>query len=293
MLKVKFTDWWKGFNPKKDPFFYDFLFSNYPLKIASAFNKNPDIIFSNVPYFGTEDVKKYPNAIKVFYSGEFITDEIIHSILNEGHYLIYSKNIDHPRYLQLGEIERQMFFGVDLKYEIPEKKRFCSFIYHSNANEHICKREEFCLKLSKRKQVDCLGNRLRNKTDIRLNPRFGKRSDGGFGLTNINVIKDYKFNIAYENRSASGYLTEKIWWGFLANTISVYWGDPDIYETFNKGSFLFRNDYNSDEELIEHILHLDNNDEEYSNILLSEKIRNKKRFSKERLKEFFDRILLY
>ena len=30
---------------------------------------------------------------------------------------------------------------------------------------------------------------------------------------------------------------EKIWWGFLANTISIYC-DPDVYETFNQGSLI-------------------------------------------------------
>ena len=111
------------------------------------------------------------------------------------------------------------------------------------------------------------------------------------GINNINVIKDYKFNIAYES-IRTGYLTEKIWWGFLANTISIYWGDPDVYETFNQGSFLCRHDYKSDEELIEHILYLDNNDKEYGKMLLSKKVKNPLRFSEKRLKKFCYKILL-
>ena len=291
MLKVKYTDWWKGFNPKKDPLFYDFLFSNYPLKMASVFNKKPDILISNVPYYGTEDALKYPHAKKIYYSGEFISDETIYSILNKGHYLIYSKNIDHPNYLQLGGIERNMFYGQEIKYEIPDKKRFCSFIYYSNANENLCKREAFCLKLNKRKTVDRLGKSLNNKIDSRLSPRFTAKHSGGLGISNINVVKDYKFNIAFENRSEPGYLTEKIWWGFLANTISIYWGDPDVYETFNKDSFLCRHDYESDEELIEHILYLDKNNKAYEEMLISEKIRDKSRFSKERIVNFFNKAL--
>lgn len=292
MHTVKFTDWWRGFKPKKDPLFYEFLFNNYPLKMANSFSRNPGVLFCNVPVFGKENAKRYPKATRIYYSGEFIPDETIYSILNQGHYLIYSKNIDHPNYLQLGEIERQMFFGQELKYEIPEKKRFCSFIYYSNRNEAVCKREAFCLKLNEKKTVDCLGKSLRNATDNRLNKRNRKTHNGGMGINNINVIKDYKFNIAYENRSEPGYLTEKIWWGFLANTISIYWGDPDVYETFNQGSFLCRHDYKSDEELIEHILYLDNNDKEYCKMLLFKKVKNPLRFSEKRLKKFFDKILL-
>ena len=292
MLKVKFTDWWKGFDPKKDPLFYGFLFNNYQLQIANLFSRNPDILLSNVPVFGKENAKKYPKAKKIYYSGEFIPDETIYNILSQGHYLIYSKKIDHPNYLQLGEMERQMFYGKELKYEIPKKKKFCSFIYHSNRTEEICKREAFCLKLNEKKNVDCLGKSLGNIIDSRLTRRNTKAHDGGFGTSNINVIKEYKFNIAYENRSEPGYLTEKIWWGFLANTISIYWGDPDVYDTFNEGSFLCRHDYKNDEELIEHILYLDKNDKEYNKMLVSEKIKNPYRFSEKRLKQFFDKILL-
>ena len=69
--------------------------------------------------------EKYPDAKKIYYSGEYIPNDVIHSILDKGHYLIYSAAIDHPNYLQMGEMERSRFYGQKLKYEIPKKKRFC------------------------------------------------------------------------------------------------------------------------------------------------------------------------
>ena len=45
MHTVKFTDWWRGFKPKKDPLFYEFLFNNYPLKMANSFSRNQVFCF--------------------------------------------------------------------------------------------------------------------------------------------------------------------------------------------------------------------------------------------------------
>ena len=287
MIPIKFTDWWNGYDPKADPFFHDFLFNNYDLK----FSENPEVIFSFVPYFGRNEADKYPNAKKVYYSGEYITNEVIHSILDKGHYLIYSAAIDHPNYLQMGEMEKYRFYGQELKYEIPEKKRFCSFIYQSNRFENICKREEFCKKLSEYKRVDCMGRSLHNHDEPRLAGRYNGPSNSGLGKSNIDVIKDYKFNIGYENRSYPGYLTEKIWWGFLANTISIYWGDTNVYDTFHRGSFICRHDYDSNKDMIEYIKYLDQNEDAYNEVLVSPKIKDKYRFSDERIIKFFNKIL--
>ena len=62
---VKFTDWWRGFNPKKDPPFYS-LFDNYPLKMDKPFQENLIFLFSNVPFFGKENAKKSIQRLKKF-----------------------------------------------------------------------------------------------------------------------------------------------------------------------------------------------------------------------------------
>ncbi len=42
-----------------------------------------------------------------------------------------------------------------------------------------------------------------------------------------------------------------------------YWGNPDIHLDFNKESFIFVNDYNTLDEVIEEVIRLDKNDEAY------------------------------
>ena len=41
----------------------------------------------------------------------------------------------------------------------------------------------------------------------------------------LKIISNHKFNIAFENSSYPGYVTEKITDAFIANTIPIYWGD--------------------------------------------------------------------
>ena len=46
-------------------------------------------------------------------------------------------------------------------------------------------------------------------------------------------LKDYCFNFAIENCKETGYFTEKINDCMLAGTIPIYWGDPDIGNTYD------------------------------------------------------------
>jgi len=295
MMRVKFTDWWKGFEWKLDPTFHDLLFHNFHIQND---DENPNLIIYSVFWKGGKcqglpeaDNPKYKDAIKVCYCGESMPEHVIENILAKGHYLIYSKRIDHPRYLRMSDMERSNFYGCDTSVlyqtNIPTKNSFCSFIFASR-NPH---RENFTLKLSSQyKKVDCLGKRLNNKKSNILSGRYSGPSSSGLGPSNVEVLKPYKFNICFENKSIRGYTTEKIWWGFLSKTVSLYWGDPDIYQDFNQGSFLCRNDYKSDEEFIEKIKELDNDDDAYLSMLNTHPIADKSILDKEKIINFFTKI---
>ena len=80
-----------------------------------------------------------------------------------------------------------------------------------------------------------------------------------------------------------------------ANSIPIYWGNPLIEMDFNKKSFINYYDFKNENELIEYIIHLDNNREEYLNKirepwLIGDKIRNE--YSKESIRNFLKKIVL-
>ena len=64
-----------------------------------------------------------------------------------------------------------------------------------------------------------------------------------------------------------------------------------MYDTFHRGSFICRHDYDSNKDMIEYIKYLDQNEDAYNEVLVSPKIKDKYRFSDERIIKFFDKIL--
>ena len=75
--------------------------------------------------------------------------------------------------------------------------------------------------------------------------------------------RDYKFTLAFENSSMSGYTTEKILEAFAGDTIPVYFGSPRIKEEFNPESFIDASSFASFDEVVEEIKKIDNDDALY------------------------------
>jgi hypothetical protein len=281
---IQFLDFWPYFNPHKDWGFGEFLLKEFNLKVKMGPDPVDILVYS---VFGKghrnwEDKAK----IKICYSGENLSRYNInaHDILNKGHFLIAMDRINHPNYLRLSNMVRVGFYdySYDLveDFTIPTKTKFCSFIQRNCSCKY---RNNFVKQLSKYKKVDCLGPCLNNAKSKILSRHH----------SNLETIAPYKFNISFENSSSIGYCTEKIWWGFLAKTISIYWGDPTVTQDFYQGSFLNRHEYESDEEFIEAIIELDNNDDAYYEMLTKSKLKDKSIIDTDRIKKFFERSLKY
>lgn len=60
--------------------------------------------------------------------------------------------------------------------------------------------------------------------------------------TKIDGLKDYMFSIVMENSSYDDYWTEKITDCFVAGTIPVYWGSPNIGKHFNMDGIILFDD---------------------------------------------------
>ena len=76
-------------------------------------------------------------------------------------------------------------------------------------------------------------------------------------------MKKFKFNLAIENSSSPGYVTEKIIHSMYANSIPIYWGAEDIGKDFNTESFININNYKSDEDAIEDIIDIYSDKDRY------------------------------
>jgi len=75
----------------------------------------------------------------------------------------------------------------------------------------------------------------------------------------FDALAPYKYSVAIENSATPGYFTEKITDCYLANTMPIYYGCPDIADYFNPDSFLLINpdDYKNSILKIEKLIEAD------------------------------------
>ena len=196
--------------------------------------------------FGFKHLKY--DCIKIFYTGENvfpnfnICDYAIgpHDLKLEKRYLqlpIYLIKKGH--FIKLPE--RKKLNKEDLKI----KKEFCNFIYSNKNGNPI--RKEFFDELSKYKNIISAGKFLNNT---------------GYAIKNkIEIQKQCKFTIAFENEKYPGYSTEKIIDAFIARTIPIYWGDETITDNINQKSFIYCNSSKDIPDVIRRIKQIDKNDD--------------------------------
>ena len=137
-----------------------------------------------------------------------------------------------------------------LNFRNEPKTKFCHFLY---SNSYAKERIVFAQKLMQYKKVDCMGEVLNNMPQL---PRIQYCED-------LPALRDYKFGIAFENRSREHYTTEKIYRCFLTGAVPIYWGDPKVAEQINPASFINCHGFKDFDEVIAHIIEVDNNPELY------------------------------
>lgn len=245
-LKIKFVDFYKGFN-KDDNEFLDALKQKYDVLQSD----NPDyIIYSG---FGYEHLKY--DCIRIFYTGECQTPDF-----NECDYAIgFDRMTFGDRYARIplyklfqykseymSLLNRPHYTLCDIK-----DRGFCSFVV-SNCFAKEARSIFFDL-LNDYKQV-ASGGRYKNNI-------------GGAVRDKKAFLAKHKFNIAFENCSHDGYATEKIMEAFAAGVVPIYYGDPRISEDFNPKAFINAHDYASLDELVEKVKEVDNDDNLYLSML--------------------------
>ena len=242
-IKINFINFWGGFDPKSN-YFYDLLKEEFDVEISN----NPDYLFFSV--FGNDHLKY--KCKKIFYVGENIPPDMNYcDYAFSFDYLNNDRNYRLPHYLLYPGYYDLVNKSVD---DSLVNRKFCNIVM---SNGGCKKRNDFFQKLSKYKKVDS-GGRFNNSI--------------GYAVTDkVEWLKEYKFNLCFENDAHRGYnehyTTEKLPQAMQANTIGVYLGNTQIEKEFNTKSFINIRDFKSDEEAIEYIIYLDNNNEEYMKVM--------------------------
>jgi hypothetical protein len=246
-LKINFTDFYPGFN-KTNNYFFNILSNEYLVIIDDS----PDYLIYSC--FG-HDFLNY-DCIKIFYSGENISPDfnLCDYGIGSAHLNFEDRYIRLPNFITYGT--QPIYECIKNRVSLP-KIKFCNFIY-SNPDADP-NRDEFYHLLSKYKHIDSAGKHLNN---ISI-PSTGK----GWVNDKIPFMKNYKFSIAFENSSLSGYTTEKIVHAFMAGTIPIYWGNPKVSSDFNSDAFINCHMFKNFDEVVDRVIEIDQNDELYRQII--------------------------
>lgn len=80
----------------------------------------------------------------------------------------------------------------------------------------------------------------------------------------VELTREYKFLISFENAALPDYLTEKVFAAYLAGAVPVYLGDMRAAQRLPPGSFVDAAQFPSPRALARHLLYLDRRDEAYA-----------------------------
>ncbi len=252
MIRLWFEDFWADFDPKNNFFTHTLDLCGIKYKLTKLW---PEVLIYSV--FG-ERHKKF-KCRKLFYTGENVKPDF-----DRCDFAISFDTTSDPRNLRLPVYIYHAWYqsrglglaeGTESMLQIllnrvnedaysEPRERFCSFIFGNGKPQ---RRNQFFQALSAHKPVDSAGKWMNNT---------------GYKVDNkIKFLHNYKFNIAFENESSLGYTTEKILDPLLAGAIPIYWGNPEVAKDFSPDSYINAMDFESDEELIETILAIDNDDD--------------------------------
>ena len=253
-IKINFTDTEKGYFHNDDNLFLDILKEHYNVEIS----EKPDFLFYSC--FG-DNYRNFSNCVKIFFTNENVVPDF-----NETDYGLGFHNLQfEDRYLRFPEYFYKLPASVQDRSNLSDElanRKFCNFIYSNSKNGEGAKlRVDFCKKLQEYKHVDCPGKVLHN-IDIDFESR-----KGDWVNSKIELLRNYKFTIAFENSFTNGYTTEKLYQPLIANSIPIYMGNLDVTRDFNPKAFINCNDYKNFDEVIEVIKELDNDNEKYMEML--------------------------
>ena len=263
-IRLKFIDQWKGHVPEKD-MYYRILSRHFDLELS----EEPDYVIHGG--LGREYLK-YGNAIKIANIGENIVPDF-----NFFDYAVGFDRIDFgDRYLRM---PLYAFYG---EYQMlgnrtpPDAKSllgrgFCSYVV-TNSDRADPLRTEFFEKLSKYKKVASGGRYMNNV--------------GGPVKNKLDFCRQYKFNIAFENCSSPGYVTEKVMQPMACFSMPIYYGDPFVNEEFTQESMVRIRNRDDVERAIAEIIRLDNDADEYLARVTARCLARPFGFYEKRLEEF-------
>lgn len=246
------------------------IYDRYRLgKIANELPSSIELIYST-------DIKLLETADVVIFDAPFAVYEIVKGIIPKyedqiwvGWCLECEENYPLLKDLAIRELfELWMSYHTDADIVLPyydasfstelllpptpKKGDVCMFV--SSGINHS-KRQEYLSELMKYLPIDSYGNWRRNK---RLPEDNGYRSK-------MELLKSYRFTIAFENAIGKDYVTEKFYEPLLSGSVPVYLGAPNINDfSPDPSAFINVHDYPEPKDLADTIQRYCEDEQKYA-----------------------------
>lgn len=234
-------------------FFVEVLRRRYNVEVLTDSSQEPDILF--FPHLGGKDLK-WTNCIRVYFTieSDYPNYNLCDYAIGLSDIGIPNRFLHFPIYVFYNDILRKYesmnSTDVDTKWALG--RDFCSTLVSNPIRDGIY--FDLFKKLNEYKTIASGGSW--NNTI-------------GFNVPDkLEFIKNYKFNLAIENRKAPGYVTEKLLEPIVARTIPIYWGSSDwVKKEFGEGGYIDISDFDTLDHAVDYIRKVDNDDELYMQIL--------------------------
>lgn len=260
-MKIAFLDFWPGFQPKNNFFFYLLRDSFEKVKLVRP--RFAEVIFFSC--FGDEHKdKKFEDKKKIYYTGENISPDFDQADISlsfefndyEGKnfrlplWVLHIDWFNAKTYNNPDWLIPKKYLNSSNPFFFKNKNKFCSIVYSTESEQ-------------RKKIIDLISTI--EKVDV-----YGKVEGGEFlregEYEKLNVLSNFNFSLALENSISSGYHTEKLLHAKVAGNIPLYYGADTVSEDFNKNSFINITSKNT-EEIIEIVNELQNDRKKRQSIL--------------------------
>ena len=253
-IKIKYVGFWDDMDPEKE-FLTLLLRKHYQV----TFSDDPDYVICSG--FGFYDYLDYPQ-VRIMYSGEnYLPDfNFVDYALSvypidflDRHHTI--PGILLSAYDTVAALEnKQRCFSASI---LETKPYFANLIAGHEAEKNM--RGNLKRLLEEYKRVESAGTFENNMPGgLRVN-----RSDG----SKLALQKKCKFTICSESVAHKGFVTEKIYEAFLADTIPIYYGSDTVSQIFNRNAYIDVRDYENPADLLARVMELDSDEEKYLQML--------------------------
>jgi len=249
----------KGIVPVNNPLQADVLispssyFKSY--KVAKLMLPHKKyMIWCNEPRFDytTEGFVNDKRIIMNVYSG----DVFLHNLHFLGSYHSnFANNLGIDMYTMPGyplTVERlarkQKFCVAIFSYQKPKSSKL---MFDDQNIDLRMVRQRLALYMYQREKMDIVGGNWPVNVDVYESSGFDS-GNMDWWTTKMDLLKNYRFNLCYENTIFPNYCTEKLWHAIASGCLPIYYGKgTSIYKTFPQDSFIDGSKFESNKALFD------------------------------------------